>query len=64
MLPVETGRWRRIRREDRQCHLCRLDIGDEYHYMLTLTVWLAEVLYACEKHDVAAGCSGYRTVNG
>ena len=29
-----------------------------------LTVWLAEVLYACEKHDVAAGCGGYRTVNG
>ena len=29
-----------------------------------LTVWLAEVLYACEKHDVAAGCSGYQTVNG
>ena len=29
MLPVETGRWRRIRREDRKCHLCQLDIGDE-----------------------------------
>ena len=35
VLPVETGRWRRIRREDRKCHLCQLEIGDEYHYMLT-----------------------------
>ena len=35
MLPVETGRWRRIPRENRKCHLCHLDVGDEYHYVLT-----------------------------
>ena len=35
MLPVETGRWRRIPRENRKCHLCHLDVGDEYHYFLT-----------------------------
>ena len=34
MLPVETGRWRRIPRENRKCHLCHLDIGDEYHYLI------------------------------
>ena len=37
MLPVETGRWKRIPRENRKCHLCHKDIGDgdEYHYVLT-----------------------------
>ena len=33
-LPIEVGRWRRIPRENRKCHLCNLDIGDEYHYLL------------------------------
>lgn len=33
-LPIETGRWRRVPRENRKCHLCNLDIGDEYHYLL------------------------------
>ena len=34
-LPIETGQWRRIQIENRKCHLCHLDIGDEFHYMLT-----------------------------
>ena len=33
-LPTETGRWRRIPRENRKCHLCHSDIGDEFHYLL------------------------------
>ena len=40
MLPVETGRWRRIPRENRLCHLCHLDIGDEYHYLLTCNYFI------------------------
>ena len=33
-LPIETGRWRGISRENRKCHLCNSDIGDEFHYLL------------------------------
>ena len=33
-LPVETGRWRGIALTDRKCHLCNLDIGDKFHYLL------------------------------
>ena len=33
-LPTENGRWRRIPRENRKCHLCHSDIGDEFHYLL------------------------------
>ena len=33
-LPAEVGRWRRIPRDQRKCHLCDSDIGDEYHYIL------------------------------
>ena len=34
-LPVETGRFRDIEYKDRLCHICRSDIGDEYHYILS-----------------------------
>jgi hypothetical protein len=30
-MPIETGRWQNISREDRICHLCRDGVGDEYH---------------------------------
>ena len=30
-LPIETGRWYKIPREDRKCHLCNNGLGDEYH---------------------------------
>lgn len=34
-LPIETGRWNNVDRNDRKCHLCNLDsIGDEFHYLL------------------------------
>ena len=32
-IPVETGRWVNIPREERICHLCHNDIGSEYHYI-------------------------------
>ena len=34
-LPIETGRWRNIDRENRYCNLCNCQkLGDEYHYVL------------------------------
>lgn len=33
-LPIETGRWQQIDRDERCCHLCRSEIGDEFHYIL------------------------------
>jgi hypothetical protein len=32
-LPIETGRWYNIPREERICHLCKETIGDEYHFL-------------------------------
>ena len=32
-IPVETGRWVNIPREERISHLCDNDIGSEYHYI-------------------------------
>jgi recombinational DNA repair protein RecR len=32
-MPIETGMWQNISREDRICHLCRDEVGDEYHYL-------------------------------
>ena len=32
-LPIETGRWGNIPKENRICHLCNVGIGDEYHYL-------------------------------
>ena len=34
-LPIETGRWRNIDRENRYCNLCNCQkLSDEYHYVL------------------------------
>jgi hypothetical protein len=33
-LPIETGRWYNIPREERICHLCKETIGDEYNFLL------------------------------
>lgn len=33
-MPIETGRWNNIPREDRKCTLCNSDTGDEFHYTL------------------------------
>ena len=35
-LPVESGRWQHLQRNERLCPLCdSADIGDEYHYILS-----------------------------
>ena len=37
-LPIESGRWQNISRENRKCHLCNSgDIGDEFHYLFKCT---------------------------
>ena len=37
-LPIETGRWKDIPRENRFCNLCnRNEIGDEFHYLFDCT---------------------------
>jgi hypothetical protein len=32
-LPIETGRWANILKQNRKCHLCNIDIGNEFHYL-------------------------------
>lgn len=32
-LPIETGRWHNIDRQERLCNLCHAEMGDEYHYI-------------------------------
>ena len=41
-LPIETGRWFNIERDDRICHLCNSDVGDEFHYIFNCTSLSAE----------------------
>ena len=36
-LPIETGRWRNIPKENRICHLCNEGVGNEYHYLFVCT---------------------------
>ena len=40
-LPIETGRWFKVRRENRICKLFNINIVDEYHY-----------LFSCKNQDV------------
>ena len=41
-LPIEKGRHLGIIRSERLCHLCKNDIGDEYHYLLECTALAAD----------------------
>ena len=41
-LPIETGRWFNIGRDDIICHLCNSDVGDEFHYIFNCTSLSAE----------------------
>ena len=41
-LPIETGRWFNIERDDRICHLCKCDVVDESHYIFNCTSLSAE----------------------
>jgi hypothetical protein len=38
-LPIETGRWNDILRHQRFCHLCRIEMGGEYHYIMKCSVF-------------------------
>lgn len=33
-LPIETGRWTQVPRNERKCFLCNGNIGDEFHFIL------------------------------
>ena len=33
-LPIETGRWFNIPRNERLCNLCEESVGDEFHYVM------------------------------
>ena len=51
----ETGRWYNISRNDRLCHLCdSIDIGDEFHYVMTCSFFENErkyyLPYYCQKN--------------
>lgn len=37
-LPIETGRWQNVPKENRICNLCHSDLGDEYHYIMNCNV--------------------------
>ena len=42
-LPIETGRWFNIPRENRICKLCNSkDIGDEFHYLQKCTDYVIQ----------------------
>ena len=39
-LPIESGRWRNINRNDRKCFLCNShEIGDEFHYLFVCSAF-------------------------
>ena len=40
-IPVETGRWYGIPKNERICHFCRNGVGDEYH-----------ILFICENQEI------------
>jgi hypothetical protein len=38
-LPIETGRWNNIARENRKCQLCQENqIGDEFHFIAIISM--------------------------
>lgn len=37
-LPIESGRWQNIPKQNRTCNLCHKDIGDEFHYLMICDV--------------------------
>ena len=42
-LPVETGRWAGVERNERKCVLCdRNDVGDEFHYLLSCSFFATD----------------------
>ena len=39
--PIEIGRWNGIPKNERICHLCHTEIGDEFHF-----------LFICQKEEI------------
>ena len=39
-LPIITGRWNNVNRENRTCTLCNQEIGDEFHYLFVCNAFL------------------------
>ena len=33
-IPIELGRWYNVQKEERICHLCQTNVGNECHYIL------------------------------
>ena len=48
-LPIENGRWQNIPREQRKCPLCRVAIGDEYHYVMECRSLLTDRILLIDK---------------
>jgi hypothetical protein len=38
-LPIETGRWNNVPRDQRICHPCGIVMGYEYHYIMKCSVF-------------------------
>ena len=43
-LPIETGRWTGIPVNERLCNLCKIDIGDDYHYIMICDYFKDQIL--------------------
>ena len=41
-LPIELGRWSNIPISERKCHLCHMDVGDEFHYLFNCNYFSEE----------------------
>ena len=58
-LPIETGRWFNIERDDRICHLCNSDVGDEFYYIFNCTSFRAFSffhLFSTKKNHFCVNC--------
>ena len=52
-LPIEVGRWRNIKRENRICNLCNgRNLGDEFHYLFECPSLLNERKKYFEPHFI------------
>jgi len=68
-LPVETGRWQNVQRQERLCHLCEsADIGDEFHYVMSCPFFKKERYkylphYCCTNVNILKFKNVFTTVN-
>ena len=69
-LSIETGRWQQIPRDERICFLCKVTIGDDFHFTCSLECKeLNDVrkqylkTYYCKKPNVLKFCQLFNTEN-